>query len=203
MHDMVQDWFSIFNRVIADYHIKDDVDQGFINPHMEGTLEYLLYRKCWIDTVQWHFEDMVRDPDIDPVEGMELKRRIDASNQQRTDLVEKIDDYLIDDFNLPEAPPEDATLCTESLAWAIDRLSILALKIYHMDIEVDRAPAGKRDFLRVKQSVLHAQRKDLIGAIAQLIDDVRKGTRYYKVYRQVKMYNDPNLNPVLYKKQKS
>ena len=203
MRNMVQEWFSIFNCAIADYHIKDDVDQEFVNPHTEGTLKFLLYQKCWIDTVQWHFEDLVRDPDINPVAGMELKRRIDASNQRRTDLVEKIDDYLINDFNLPETPPENAALCTESLAWAIDRLSILALKIYHMDIEVSRAAEDKHEFLQVKQAVLHAQREDLIEAITQLIDDVRKGTRYYKVYRQVKMYNDPNLNPVLYKKRGS
>lgn len=201
--DHVQSWYAIFERVIEDYHVKDDVDQPINNPFSESTLEGLLYKKCWIDTVQWHLEDIVRDPEIKPESGMEVKRRIDKSNQERTDLVERLDDVFIDMLNLPESPAEDAVLNTESMAWAIDRLSILALKVYHMNVEVARGNAEKMDFLKAKQALLLTQRSDLTKAISQLMEEVMIGKRYYKVYRQVKMYNDPSLNPVLYNKSKS
>lgn len=201
--DHVQSWYAIFERVIEDYHVKDDVDQPINNPFSESTLEGLLYKKCWIDTVQWHLEDIVRDPEIKQESGMEVKRRIDKSNQERTDLVERLDDVFIDMLNLPESPAEDAVLNTESMAWAIDRLSILALKVYHMNVEVARGNAEKMDFLKAKQALLLTQRSDLTKAISQLMEEVMIGKRYYKVYRQVKMYNDPSLNPVLYNKSKS
>lgn len=201
--DHVQSWSAIFERVIEDYHVKDDVDQPINNPFSESTLEGLLYKKCWIDTVQWHLEDIVRDPEIKQESGMEVKRRIDKSNQERTDLVERLDDVFIDMLNLPESPAEDAVLNTESMAWAIDRLSILALKVYHMNVEVARGNAEKMDFLKAKQALLLTQRSDLTKAISQLMEEVMIGKRYYKVYRQVKMYNDPSLNPVLYNKSKS
>lgn len=201
--DHVQSWYAIFERVIEDYHVKDDVDQPINNPFSENTLEGLLYKKCWIDTVQWHLEDIVRDPEIKPEKGMEVKRRIDKSNQERTDLVERLDDVFIDMLNPPESPAEDAVLNTESMAWAIDRLSILALKVYHMNVEVARGNTEKMDFLKAKQALLHTQHADLTKAISQLMEEVMMGKRYYKVYRQVKMYNDPSLNPVLYNKSTS
>jgi hypothetical protein len=198
---LLEHWFSLFNKAIDTYHILDNVDQEKQNPFTEQSLDALLFQKCWIDTVQWHLEDIVRDPQINPNAGMEIKRRIDASNQQRTDLVEKLDDEFIRLFDVPSEPSEGARLNTESLAWSIDRLSILALKIYHMEVEVARATEEKLGFLRAKRDLLLQQKSDLFLSISQLIDDVQNGVRYYKVYRQVKMYNDPSLNPVLYAKQ--
>lgn len=194
----VHQWFSVFEQAINDYHVLDDVDQPIKNAFEEGSLAHLLYQKCWIDTVQWHLEDIVRDPDIKPEYGMDIKRRIDRSNQQRTDLVERIDDEFIRVLELPDNQPKAATLNTESMAWAIDRLSILALKIYHMRVEVERDDSAT--LLNAKYSLLLTQKNDLISAIEQLMKDVANGKRYYKVYRQVKMYNDPSLNPVLYGK---
>ncbi len=199
---MVEHCFELFTQAIVAYHLEDHVDQEFNNPYEEGSLDGLLYQKCWIDTVQWHLEDLVRDPEINPDKGMEIKRRIDASNQRRTDLVERLDDEFLIRLQVPSEPKENARLNTESLAWALDRLSILALKIYHMQIEVNRAHASKLSFLQAKFDVLMQQKSDLFLSISQLIEDVSKGLRYYKVYRQVKMYNDPNLNPVLYAQKK-
>ena len=190
--------YSIFENCIEKYHLEDRVDQPFHNPHQTETIEYLLYRKCWIDTVQWHYEDIIRDPDIDPVAALELKRKIDASNQNRTDLVEFIDSYFL--MKYKEVKILDrATINTESPAWAIDRLSILALKIYHMHEETQRKDASK-EHLQVcenKLNILLEQRNDLSTAIDQLLDDIEAGQKYMKVYKQMKMYNDEELNPVL------
>ncbi len=192
---------KIFERVIADYHNYDNVDQPIANPYTEGSIEYLLYWKNWIDTVQWHLEDIIRDPNIDPVAALKLKRRIDSSNQERTDLVEYIDSYLIDKYKDIE-PAADARINTETPAWAIDRLSILALKIYHMEREVMRsdADAAHRARCEEKLHTLLTQRIDLSTAIEELFEDIEAGRKYMKVYKQMKMYNDPSLNPVLYKK---
>ena len=191
----------IFDQVILNYHLQDDVDQDFINPVESGTLAHLLYEKCWIDTVQWHLEDIVRDPVIDPVKALEIKRRIDASNQRRTDLVEKIDDFYLSQFE-DVVYEKDAKINTESPAWAIDRLSILALKIYHMDDQLSRKEVSEDHHQSAKQKlhVLRVQRQDLTHAIAELLHDIKAGKRIMKVYRQMKMYNDPSLNPVLYGK---
>lgn len=191
----------IFERAIADYHATDSVYAPVINPYKEQTIEYFLYLKCWIDTVQWHLEDIIRDPNIDPVKAVEIKRWIDKSNQERTDLVELIDSYFLDQYKAVTILPE-ATINTESPAWAIDRLSILALKINHMQYEVDRTDVSEahREACRTKLAVLKEQQKDLSSAIDQLIDDIAAGRKYMKVYKQMKMYNDPNLNPVLYAK---
>ena len=193
----------IFVKVINDYHLLDDVDQDIQNPYERGTIEYDLYVKNWIDTVQWHLEDIIRDPHINPIEALELKRRIDKSNQDRTDLVERIDSYFYEYYH-DVRPLADATINTESPAWAIDRLSILALKIYHMQEQVDRTDAtdGHRTLCRSKLDVLLEQRKDLSLAIDQLLDDIQAGRKYMKVYRQMKMYNDPSTNPVLYGQKK-
>lgn len=190
--------FTIFEKSISDYHIKDDVDQLFSNPYPAEQVAHLLYKKNWIDTVQWHYEDLIRDPGIDPGAALALKRKIDASNQERTDLVEYIDSYFLKKYRSVEAK-EDATINTESPAWAIDRLSILALKIYHMKAEVDRADASGEHRLRCsgKLQVLLEQKKDLSLAIDQLLEDIAAGRKYMKVYRQMKMYNDEELNPVL------
>ena len=190
---------DIFTRSIADYHKTDDVDTPIVNPYPERSLEHLLYHKNWIDTVQWHLEDIIRDPEIDPVAALALKRRIDRSNQERTDMVEELDTYfrtLYVDVNV--AP--DATINTESPAWAFDRLSILALKIYHMEAEVNRPDATPEHRARcaAKLAVLTEQRADLISAIDALLDDIAAGRKYMKVYRQMKMYNDADTNPVLY-----
>lgn len=193
--------FEIFDKSIAKYHIKDDVNQRFENPYPKDKIEHLLYRKNWIDTVQWHYEDIIRDPEIDPVEALALKRKIDASNQDRTDMVEFIDSYFLDKYK-DVAPKPDATINSESPAWAIDRLSILALKIYHMREEAQREDASKehKEKCAAKLAVLLEQKKDLSTAIDQLLDAIASGDKYMKVYKQMKMYNDQDLNPVLYKK---
>ena len=194
---------EIFNRAIGDYHRWDDVDHPIENPYEPGSLEHLLYHKNWIDTVQWHLEDIIRDPQIDPVAALAIKRRIDKSNQDRTDMVEYIDSYLLDKYRDVEPRP-DARLNTETPAWAIDRLSILALKIYHMAREAERTDVGEahRAACRKKLDVLLAQQVDLSGAIEELIGDIEAGRKYMKTYKQMKMYNDPALNPVLYGQKK-
>ena len=192
---------NIFNQAISDYHIKDNIETPINNPYEREEIENRLYLKCWIDTVQWHFEDIIRDPHIDPVEALSLKRRIDRSNQDRTDLVEQIDSYFRLKYSDVQILP-DARLNTESPAWAVDRLSILALKIYHMREQAERtdATAEHREKCGAKLQVLLEQQKDLSLAIDQLLDDIQAGRKYMKVYRQMKMYNDPSTNPVLYKK---
>ena len=190
---------KIFNQAIADYHIKDNIDTPINNPFAEGTIENRLYLKCWIDTVQWHFEDIIRDPQIDPAEALVLKRRIDKSNQDRTDLVEQIDSYFREIYKDVKVQ-SDARINTESPAWAVDRLSILALKIYHMKEQVERpeASAEHKAKCQAKLNVLLEQQVDLSTAIDQLLEDIEVGRKYMKVYRQMKMYNDPSTNPVLY-----
>ena len=190
--------FNIFEKSIETYHIKDDVYQEFTNPYPTDKVEHLLYRKNWIDTVQWHYEDIIRDPDIDPEAALDLKRKIDASNQDRTDLVEYIDSYFMKKYQSVQVK-NDATINTESPAWAIDRLSILALKIYHMQEEVNRTDASQEhiDKCSAKLTVLLEQKKDLSTAIDQLLADIEAGDKYMKVYKQMKMYNDEELNPVL------
>ena len=192
---------EIFNRVIRDYHVNDDIDAPIQNPFEEGSIENRLYLKCWIDTVQWHFEDIIRDPNIDPVAALALKRRIDKSNQDRTDLVEQIDSYFRTLYKEVHVL-DNARLNTESPAWAIDRLSILALKIYHMKEETLREDAtpGHVAKCKAKLQILLDQQQDLSTAIDQLLEDIAAGKIYMKVYRQMKMYNDVDTNPVLYKK---
>lgn len=189
----------IFVQSIDDYHKTDCVDAPIHNPYELKSIAYYLYLKNWIDTVQWHLEDIIRDPQIDPVEALKIKRRIDKSNQDRTDLVELIDSYFLDQYREVTPMPE-ATINTESPAWAIDRLSILALKIYHMRSEVERKDVdeGHRARCQAKLDVLLEQQHDLSTAIGQLMDDIAAGRKYMKVYKQMKMYNDPALNPVLY-----
>ena len=191
----------IFTRAVNDYHLTDNIDTPIRNPYPKDTIEHSLYLKCWIDTVQWHYEDIIRDPHIAPIEALSLKRRIDRSNQDRTDLVEEIDTYFRKQYS-DVKPLPDARLNTESPAWAIDRLSILALKIYHMQEQVERKDASAEHISRcqAKLDVLLEQQKDLSLAIDQLLEDIAAGRKYMKVYRQMKMYNDPATNPVLYNK---
>ena len=193
--------YDIFWESILRYHIADDVNQPFENPYDSKTIEHLLYRKNWIDTVQWHFEDLIRDPHINPEDGMSLKHRIDRSNQDRTDLVEQIDSYFRQLYS-DVTPLPDATINTESPAWAVDRLSILALKIYHMKEQTERTDASAEHIEKCKSklAILLEQQKDLDLAIDQLLDDIKSGRKYMKVYRQMKMYNDPATNPILYNK---
>ena len=192
---------EIFNLAIRDYHVTDNVDTPINNPYDRDSIENRLYLKCWIDTVQWHYEDIIRDPHIDPVAALQLKRRIDQSNQDRTDLVEQIDSYFRHTYSNVKPLP-DATINTESPAWAVDRLSILALKIYHMREQAERTDASDehRQKCQAKLDVLLEQQKDLSTAIDQLLADIAAGRKYMKVYRQMKMYNDPSTNPILYKK---
>ena len=188
----------IFEESISKYHQIDKVDQPFENPYSKDDIAHLLYRKNWIDTVQWHYEDIIRDPDIDPIAALKLKRQIDSSNQDRTDLVEYIDDYFLKKYQSVQIKG-NATINTESPAWAIDRLSILALKIYHMQEETNRTDASQDhiDKCNQKLNVLLEQRVDLSTAIDQLLGDIETGNKYMKVYKQMKMYNDDELNPVL------
>lgn len=190
---------SVFDRAVADYHIADHVDTPIANPYPAGSFEAILYGKNWIDAVQWHLEDIVRDPDIDPIEALAIKRRIDRSNQDRTDMVEELDSWFRSRFS-NVTPLADATINTESPAWALDRLSILALKIWHMREQALRNDASAEHIAtcKGKLDVLEEQRTDLSTAIDQLLDDIADGKKYMKVYRQMKMYNDPSTNPVLY-----
>lgn len=196
-----ENYNRIFNESIDNYHITDNVDTPINNPYKERSLEYFLYLKNWIDTVQWHLEDIIRNPGINPTEALAIKRRIDKSNQDRTDLVELIDSYFLDKYKNVKVL-DNATINTESPAWAIDRLSILALKIYHMKKETGRTDVSQehRDNCQKKLDILLEQQKDLSSAIDTLIKDIEEGRKYMKVYKQMKMYNDPNLNPVLYGK---
>ena len=195
--------YSVFEKSIQDYHQFDNVDQPINNPFPKEKFEHLLYLKNWIDTVQWHFEDIIRDPNIDPVAALNLKRRIDASNQERTDMVEYIDSYFLQKYSRVNAKP-DAKTNSESPAWAFDRLSILALKIYHMQEEVSRPNASQehKDKCQEKLNVLLEQRTDLSTAIDDLLTDIENGNKFMKVYKQMKMYNDDDLNPVLYQNKK-
>ena len=192
---------DIFRKAIADYHVKDNIETPIQNPFEAGSIEATLYHKCWIDTVQWHFEDIIRDPNIDPKDALVLKRRIDKSNQDRTDMVEDIDTYFRELYKDVKVLP-DATINTESPAWAVDRLSILALKLWHMLEQTQRTDASAEHIAtcRAKLDVLLEQQNDLSTAIDQLLADIEAGRKYMKVYRQMKMYNDPATNPVLYKK---
>ena len=195
--------FPIFEQSIKEYHIIDDVYQPTINPYEKGSIEYLLYAKNWVDTVQWHYEDIIRDPQIDPVAALDLKRKIDASNQVRTDMVEYIDSYFLQKYASVQVKP-NAKINTESPAWAIDRLSILALKIYHMNEEATRvdATAEHRAKCQEKLNVLLDQKNDMFTSINDLLTDIENGDKFMKVYKQMKMYNDDDLNPVLYQNKK-
>lgn len=192
---------TVFDRSVSDYHKTDNVDAPCKNPYPEGSFEAILYSKNWVDAVQWHLEDIIRDPEIDPAEALQLKRRIDRSNQVRTDMVEEIDTWYREKYKDVEVLP-DAKINTESPAWALDRLSILALKIWHMREQAERtdADADHKARCRAKLDVLLEQRQDLTTAIGQLLDDIAAGRKFMKVYRQMKMYNDPATNPVLYAK---
>jgi hypothetical protein len=195
---------SIFEESINNYHLIDNVDNPISNPYSKEKIEHLLYLKNWIDTVQWHLEDIIRNPAIDPVDALSIKRRIDSSNQERTDVVEYIDSYFFEKYKNVN-PHNGASINTESPAWAIDRLSILALKIYHMQAEANRTDASPDHIAACQQklAVLLEQRKDLSKAIDELLTDIEQGKKYMKVYKQMKMYNDPSLNPVLYQQQTS
>ena len=195
---------EIFNKSVNDYHVYDDISRLPINPYENKSFEHLLYEKNWIDTVQWHYEDIIRDPEIDPVEGMKLKRKIDSSNQNRTEMVEYIDSYFLNLYSNIDSTKE-AKVNSESPAWAIDRLSILILKIYHMNEESKRTDVSEnhRKNCQDKLDVLLEQQKDLSESIDQLLEDISNGVKKMKVYKQMKMYNDESLNPVLYKKDDS
>ncbi|HCN83371.1 MAG TPA: hypothetical protein DIT07_07075 [Sphingobacteriaceae bacterium] len=190
---------NIFQQAIHDYHVYDQIDHEVQNPYPKFSLEHLLYIKNWIDTAQWHMEDVVRNPNIAPKDGLKWKRRIDAQNQIRTDMVEYIDSYFLEKYKEINPGP-DARINTESPAWAIDRLSILALKIYHMQEEANRTSASEthRDNCKQKLGILLQQRTDLSASIDELLADIESGKKYMKVYKQMKMYNDPDLNPALY-----
>jgi hypothetical protein len=195
--------YEVFRQSIADYHVTDDVDTPVKNPYSSGTFEALLYAKNWIDTVQWHLEDIIRLPAIEPVEGIRLKRRIDKSNQDRTDMVEKIDDQFLSEFG-GITPEKGARINSETPAWLLDRMSILMLKIYHMREQTERTDASAEHIARCqsKLAVLLEQQEDMALAFDELIEDITLGKRRFKVYRQMKMYNDASLNPVLYTQKK-
>lgn len=193
------DCYTIFQQSIVDYHVHDHVDTPIKNPYPAGSLNLLLYGKNWIDTVQWHLEDLIRVPTIDPVEGLKIKRRIDKSNQDRTDMVEKLDDYFLQEFKNINAPP-GTRINSETPAWLLDRMSILMLKIYHMKEQTERKDvnADHVKTTNAKLAVLMEQKSDMQLAFDELMDDIVNGRRRFKVYRQMKMYNDATLNPMLY-----
>jgi hypothetical protein len=193
--------YAVFQKSIDDYHIKDHVDTPVKNPYPDGSFESLLYVKNWIDTVQWHLEDIIRLPDINPVEALQIKRRIDKSNQDRTDRVEQMDDYFLYQFK-DVTPKSTAKINSETPAWLLDRMSILMLKIYHMKEQTDRKDASADHIAKcqTKLNVLMEQKTDMQMAFDQLMEDIRNGDRKMKVYRQMKMYNDESLNPMLYQK---
>ena len=195
------DIFDIFARQVAEYHKIDSVDVPIANPYAEGSFEHLLWEKNYVDTVQWHLEDLIRPEDVDPVEALRLKRWIDRSNQRRTDMVERIDDHYMQEFAKVTLHP-DAKINTETPAWALDRLSILALKIYHFGIEVARTDVSAEQHERcvAKYNTLLEQKADLTQAIDDLLQELAVGRKRMKLYRQMKMYNDPLLNPMLYGK---
>ncbi len=196
--DLTTKAYQIFEQSIEDYHKFDSVDQPISNPYDKSDIKHLFYLNNWIDTVQWHYEDIIRDPHINPEDALVLKRKIDASNQHRTDLVENLDAFFLNEYKDVEVVKE-AQINTESPAWAFDRLSILALKIYHMQEEASRVEASEnhRQACQKKLEVLLEQRTDLMSAIEQLLEDFKSGRKYMKVYKQMKMYNDDDLNPVL------
>ena len=197
-----QQCYEVFKRSIDDYHVHDNVDATMRNPLAEGSFESLLYTKNWIDTVQWHLEDIIRNPDIDPTEGLRIKRRIDRSNQERTDTVERIDDAFLTFFR-DVKPMASARINSETPAWLLDRMSILMLKIYHMKEQSERRDASEEHITKCRQKldVLEEQKHDMAQAYDELLEDIANGTRRFKVYRQMKMYNDATLNPMLYKSQ--
>jgi hypothetical protein len=196
-----QQCYSIFQRSIEDYHLRDNVDTPVVNPYPSGTFEALLYSKNWIDTVQWHLEDIIRLPEIEAQEGIKIKRRIDKSNQDRTDLVEQIDDYFLATFKDVIAKP-GTRINSETPAWLLDRMSILMLKIYHMKEQTERKDASPEHIAKcqAKLQILMEQKTDMQLAFDELVEDISSGNRRFKVYRQMKMYNDASLNPVLYAK---
>ena len=190
---------EIFNRAIDDYHTSDHIDAKIIIPFQQESFEAILYRKCWIDTVQWHMEDLIRNPNIDSDKGMNLKRRIDLSNQERTDTVENLDDYFYNEFK--DKGHENSSWNTESPGWVLDKLSILCLKIFHMKEQTEREDVTKEhiEICHHKLNVLLQQQKDLSISYRELLEDYKSGKKVIKLYRQMKMYNDENLNPELYK----
>jgi hypothetical protein len=196
--------YEIFNRSILDYHRTDDVDTQIGNPYQAGSFEALLYHKNWIDTIQWHLEDIIRNPEIDPKEALTIKRRIDKSNQDRTDMVERIDDFFLEQFR-HVTPKLTARMNSETPAWLLDRMSILMLKIYHMKEQTERKDASTEHIAKctTKLNVLNEQKADMKAAFDELVEDIGNGNRKFKVYRQMKMYNDTSLNPVLYQKNSS
>ena len=193
---------EIFNQATRDYKKTAIIDQPFTNKYKieEEYIESVLYKKAWIDTLQWAYEDIIRDPEIDPAEALSLKRKIDASNQQRTDTVELLDEYFLKKYSNVKIL-QDASINTASPACALDRLSILELKIYHMRIEANRIDASEnhKEKCSLKLEVLIQQREDLSLAIDELLDEISKGQKYMKTYKQMKMYNDEELNPILRK----
>ena len=191
--------YLVFQKSIEDYHVSDNVDIAIRNPFIAGSFEALLYEKNWIDTVQWHLEDIIRKPDMDPSEGIGIKRRIDKSNQERTDTVERIDDFFLNMFKHVKFQP-GARINSETPAWLLDRMSILLLKIYHMKEQTERKDVTAVHISKCmeKLTLLQEQKKDMQTAFDELIEDIRSGIRRFKVYRQMKMYNDASLNPMLY-----
>jgi len=191
---------KVFKIAIDDYHISNSVDGKNNNPFNDSSsLEKIIYNKCWIDTVQWHLEDIIRKPNIEPSEALKIKRRIDLSNQDRTDMVEELDDYFFKKYS-SENPRQEAILNTETPAWAVDRLSILSLKIYHMKEEAERETAtiDHRKKCSFKLSILMEQKSNLSMAIDQLFENISNGKVRIATYKQMKMYNDESLNPELY-----
>ena len=191
---------EIFEESIRSYHIHNNIDSPLVTNYQPGDIRFLLFRKNWIDTIQWHLEDEIRNPSIASADALIIKRKIDKSNQDRTDIVESLDQILLGEIG-EGRPNAGAQVNTETPAWAIDRLSILGLKIFHMREAANREDSSQqhRNECNNKLNVLLIQKVDLSESIDQLLSDIRAGKKILKLYKQMKMYNDPELNPVLYK----
>jgi Protein of unknown function (DUF4254) len=194
-----EDINKIFRQAILDYHLQDHIDADMPLSFVDNKFGALLYQKTWIDTVQWHLEDIIRNPKIAPDNLVAIKRRIDASNQDRTDIVELIDQYLYEIF-VNIQPLKNAKLNSETPAWLLDRMSILQLKIYHFQEQIGRIGIDENHQKSVTQKlfILNMQEADLAQCYNELIEDIATGQKLMKLYKQMKMYNDPRLNPVLY-----
>ena len=190
----IEDIIKLQKRTVADWH------HGPIENKATGLMATVCTQHSF-NYQLWHEEDIARSPDVSDQEIARVKRSIDKFNQQRNDWIEKIDDQiaaLIESKNIQTS--DDALLNTETPGSAIDRLSIMALRLYHLEEQLQRSDASDEHRTSVEQkiSVCQLQQSELAKSLQQLVDAIAAGTKRHLTYRQFKMYNDPTLNPYLY-----